>query len=164
MNTKPLFKSKIVWVQIIAGLLAILELLNPDLLVSLGVPPNSTPKVLAWIGFVTMILTIVLRKFSNTTISALLVLLMLGVSSCNFTKQAQTYLQKHCPKTTAVNPITGNLEIHYECDSLWGNAKLKQSCSSINVCIDAVNGRITGDVKCDSLVNVPKLLGAAKAK
>ena len=101
-----------------------------------------------------------------TTLKSVVILLLCSfmLTGCSFTQKAQSYLEKHCPKTYATNPLTGNLEIHYQCDSLWHSKQLSDKCGQVNICIDAVNGSVTGDVECIGLVNVPKLIGAAKKK
>lgn len=93
-------------------------------------------------------------------------------SSCNFLKQvqavnvvqqAQAYLDKihdRCPKTTVSDPLTGNIIIHYECDSLWNSGELKKHCKTVSFCIEAVTGKISGDIECDSLykpIQIPNL-------
>lgn len=88
-----------------------------------------------------------------------------SLTSCNFTKQAVSYVQKHCPKTEVINPLTGNLEIHYQCDSLWPTQKIQEKCNSIQLCIDAANGQISGTVQCPDLIQIPpSVLRTAKPK
>lgn len=79
------------------------------------------------------------------------------VQAVNIVSQAQDYLDKHCPKTTVADPLTGNIHVHYECDSLWNSGALKQHCSSVSFCIEAVSGKISGDITCDSVYALPKL-------
>lgn len=81
----------------------------------------------------------------------LLAIIALTFSGCSFVYQAQSYIEKHCPKFSSTNPLTGRLEIRYECDSLWPTAKIQQHCSDITLCVDAANGRISGWIDCDSI-------------
>lgn len=85
------------------------------------------------------------------------------VQAVNVVQQAQAYLDKihdRCPKTTATDPLTGNIIIHYECDSLWNSGELKNHCKTVSFCIEAVTGKISGDIECDSLykpIQIPNL-------
>ena len=87
----------------------------------------------------------------------IIIILTIGLASCSFIKQAETYVQKHCPESHVTNPLTGDIEIHYECDSLYNTIALNTACKQFNLCFDASNGRITGDVVCDSLFNLTNL-------
>lgn len=84
-------------------------------------------------------------------------ILLAALSSCNFVRQAQSYVQKHCPETQIADPRTGNITIHYECDSLYPTDKLDK-CQRIDICFDARNGKIEGNVQCDSLIDIAAIL------
>jgi len=81
-----------------------------------------------------------------------------ALSSCNVFKKAQAYADKHCPKSYITDPTTGNVNVYYECDSLYPTAKLKEKCSKVEICFDATSAKVTGTVVCDSLLDVKALL------
>lgn len=83
---------------------------------------------------------------------------LLTISSCSFYKNAQDYVQKHCPKSYIKDPRTGKVNIYYECDSLYVTDKLKSKCSKIEVCFDATNAKVTGSAVCDSLFDISALI------
>ena len=70
-TTKPIYVSKTFWVNIIAGVLAILAIASPDWLSGLGIGADAQTKVLSGIGSVTAVLNIVLRFISNTPVTLL---------------------------------------------------------------------------------------------
>ena len=82
---------------------------------------------------------------------------MVALSGCSFINQAQSYVQKHCPETKITDPLSGSVKIHYECDSLYKTDKLDK-CSKISICFDAKKGKVSGDVVCDSLVDIAGIL------
>lgn len=84
-------------------------------------------------------------------------LLITALAGCSFVQKAQNYVQQHCPETRIADPSTGNITIHYECDSLYPTDKLDK-CSKIDICFDARKGKISGNVQCDSLVDVAGIL------
>ncbi len=130
-------------------------------IVSTGAFPTLQDlKAVGLIGLTAGLGYLVKNYFSpSQTITSMVImgLMVAGLTSCSFTRQAQDYVTKHCPKTYVADPSTGNLVVHYECDSLWKNDKLNDKCKRMSICIDAVNGKITGDVECNDLVDVPKL-------
>lgn len=99
-------------------------------------------------------------KLKTAFIWALLITLVggliIGLASCSGLKLAQSYVQKHCAQTRVTNPLTGIVEIEYRCDSLYNSAKVTQHCSALNICFDAVNGSLSGYVRCDSLSKLVK--------
>lgn len=71
METKSILKSKTFWLNFISACLAILSILNPDLLNGLGLGADAQTKVLSVIGALTTVLNIILRFVSNTPITPL---------------------------------------------------------------------------------------------
>lgn len=83
---------------------------------------------------------------------------ILSMSSCTFIQKAESYVNKHCPKSYIKDPSTGKLNIYYECDSLYSVDKLNSKCSKIEVCFDATQAKISGSAVCDSLLNIEDLI------
>lgn len=73
-----------------------------------------------------------------------------------------TYMDKNCDKRESYNPVSGKLELHYECGQLWNVEALTPYCSQMNVCVEIVQGKFWADVKCDSLQNPFQLLKNVK--
>lgn len=63
MGIKKAYQSKIVWTNVIASIIALLSILNQDLLISLGLPASD--KFLAIIGFITTVLNLLFRIWFN---------------------------------------------------------------------------------------------------
>lgn len=84
--------------------------------------------------------------------------ILITISSCSFYKTAQSYVQKHCPKSYITDPTTGKVNVYYECDSLYPTSKLTDKCSKIEICFDATKAKITGTAVCDSLFDVNSLI------
>jgi len=72
METKSILQSKTFWVNVIASLLAILSIFNPELLNGFGLGADAQTKALSIIGALTTILNIALRFVSNTPITPII--------------------------------------------------------------------------------------------
>ncbi len=80
------------------------------------------------------------------------------LSACTFTQHATkvvSWVEKNCPKTEVQNPLTGEINIHFECDSLWQTQRIQNKCEAANLCIDISNGKISGNVRCAGVVPNP---------
>ena len=108
-------------------------------------------------------------KKSISTIFALCSLLfVLTITSCKgpgllsnvpgLLNKVQTYIEKNCPKKEVTNPITGDLEIHYQCDSVWATDKITAKCDNIKLCVDITKGSFSGDIVCKNLIPIPAVL------
>lgn len=71
--------------------------------------------------------------------------------------KAQGIIESKCPKHYVKSPITGDLEIVFECDSLWPTEAIRQKCTVLELCADVAGGKITSHAKCDSLLPIPKI-------
>lgn len=97
----------------------------------------------------------------------LLALMAIALTGCNLTNSIGTawnYVEKKCPKTEVKNPLTGTIEVHYRCDSLWPTQKISDKCRQADVCVEVSTGRITLDLVCDSVINTKALTRALKPK
>ncbi|MBS1645706.1 MAG: hypothetical protein JST67_00050 [Bacteroidetes bacterium] len=63
---KALFSSKAFWLNFIAGIIAILLLVNPELLNSFGLTPTKQQPILTTIGFIVAVLNIILHILSTS--------------------------------------------------------------------------------------------------
>lgn len=80
------------------------------------------------------------------------------LSSCSLTQHTTKVVQwveTHCPKTEVTNPLTGEVNIHFECDSLWPTQRIKDKCDRANVCIDISNGKLSANVRCNDVLPKP---------
>lgn len=68
-ETKSIFASKTFWLNAIAGILATLTLINPELLSAFGISAGNEQKVLTGIGAITALLNIVLRSLNGAPVS-----------------------------------------------------------------------------------------------
>lgn len=69
MATKHFFKSKIVWVQILSGILTIAALIDARLLTDLGIATEQQTRIMAAVGLLINIITVVLRAYSTTGVT-----------------------------------------------------------------------------------------------
>ena len=69
METKSIFKSRTMWLNAIAGIVAITTYINPEMLTAFGISPEKQHSVLTIVGAVTALANIVLRSFTNTAVS-----------------------------------------------------------------------------------------------
>lgn len=68
MEMKSLFKSKTFWVNAAAFIVAVLALINEDLLTQLGIPATVQKQVMAIVGFIFAAANIYLRIYTTTAI------------------------------------------------------------------------------------------------
>lgn len=68
MKTKSILTSKTFWMNMIALFLSITVLVDPQLLISIGISPEKQVQAMAWIGAVTAILNKVLRFITNAPV------------------------------------------------------------------------------------------------
>jgi hypothetical protein len=101
-----------------------------------------------------------------------LALALFALSACKTSQtiktvvgDVQTYVEKHCPVTAVINPITTDtLGFTFKCDSLWPTQAVQNSCGTANICVDVANGTISGNIACNSPVNVANILSALPLK
>lgn len=115
MATKSVLKSKIVWVNIIPVLLAVLELINPEFLTAMGVPLAKQVKTLAVISLMTGTLTILFRMYSNTALKALV--LIAGITTLSGCK-VNNELNRHCVVSGNGSVQESEFKVCLECDSV----------------------------------------------
>lgn len=115
MASKSILKSKIVWVNIIPVILAVLELINPQFLTAMGVPDDQQVKVIAILSLVTGTLTILFRMTSNTTLK--LVVLFVALTSLNSCKLYNEF-NKHCVVSGNASVQESEFKVCLECDSV----------------------------------------------
>lgn len=80
------------------------------------------------------------------------------LSSCSLTQHTTkvvSWVEKNCPKTEIKNPLTGEVNIHFECDSLWPTQRIKDKCDRANICIDISNGKIAANIRCAEVLPKP---------
>lgn len=65
---KSIFKSKTFWVNIIAGVLAVITLIDPEFLKVFITDENQQVKILTIIGAVTAVLNIILRSITSVPV------------------------------------------------------------------------------------------------
>jgi hypothetical protein len=88
----------------------------------------------------------------------IIIAMALLLQSCSISQQATkvvSWVEKHCPQTEIKNPLTGEVNIHFECDSLWRTQRIKEKCDRANLCIDISNGKISGNVRCADVLPNP---------
>ena len=69
------------------------------------------------------------------------------------------FADKHCKPSYEYNPETGITTATYNCYGLFEWRKAKEYVKSAEVCIDPVNGAVTGQVTYDSTSKISKLYG-----
>ncbi len=69
METKSIFRSRTFWVNVIPMFLAVIALIDPDLLTVFGIIGLNQTKALIILAFITSLLNIVLRSLTNTIVS-----------------------------------------------------------------------------------------------
>lgn len=67
--TKSIWKSKTIWLNLIMGLLAIIALINPEILTVFGLSPEAQHNALTIIATVTAVLNLILRMISGTAVT-----------------------------------------------------------------------------------------------
>ena len=74
-----------------------------------------------------------------------------------YQEQAEAYMKKNCPYTEIENPITGNLDVHYQCDSIWNTDAITAKCDNIKFCVDVTKASLSLDVSCKNLIPIPAI-------
>lgn len=69
METKSIFKSKTMWMNFILIVTAVILLINPTVLTSFGILPDSQANVLTLLGFFGAVLNIILRFLTTGSVS-----------------------------------------------------------------------------------------------
>lgn len=84
------------------------------------------------------------------TTTALLCLALAGCKATLVTNPIK-YLQKNVVGAVKYDPITKTTTAHYEIDSVWQWKQAKhQGVQSAKICLDAVQGKVSGTLVLDS--------------
>jgi len=82
--------------------------------------------------------------------------LCLALAGCG-TSSPIKFAEKHCKPKYDYNKQTGVTTATYECVGLWTWEQGKKHVLAAEVCVDPVNGNVTGVVMFDSTSKVSKL-------
>lgn len=102
------------------------------------------------------------------TTSALIVLLLTALNSCNkefqkataarFVQNVVKYTQEHCPASTSYyNPETGQTILKAKCSNLWLTTDIQSICKEAVISIDVANAEVSVALDCISPVKIPNL-------
>ena len=141
MESKPLFKSKIFWLNIVAALLGVFAVFTPELLSGLGLGEHAVEKVLTIIGAITTFLNIAFRILSNTTIKMVVFLVVASsLQSCNVSYHVQKvikYTQKHSTATVK-RERNGAITTTVKYQDFYNPSEIKKTFDKAKVTFDAV--------------------------
>lgn len=76
------------------------------------------------------------------------IFLAVFISSCNTQKSVTTFVKQHCSEVHTIDQSTGNVQIAFECDSLYDSKGVKDVCGKSLLCFDVSRGKITGELVC----------------
>lgn len=84
---------------------------------------------------------------------------LLTISSCKFSQQAQTFYNDKCPDSYAKKNTDGTFTFFIKCSNIYETAKIREYLKEGNISYDIVNGEVTGKItSSDSIPNLYAIL------
>lgn len=78
----------------------------------------------------------------------LILAVLVTVASCNTSNKVTAFVNKHCHEVHVVDVGTGNIQVQFQCDSLYDSKEVKTVCGKSIVCFDVSQGIVTGELVC----------------
>jgi len=93
-------------------------------------------------------------------IALLTIAILFFGTGCKSYTSVVSYVQKNCVATkSSANGVT---TVTYECGELYNTDKVKDKCSSIQICFDGASAKLSGKAVCnDSVVDIERLIKLA---